>query len=651
MNELMWKPSEERIQATNMYDFTGYINKRYNKQFTLYDELWQWSVGNISSLWEALWDYLDIIHSEPYTNVLVDGDKMPGAKWFTGARLNFAENLLRYRDARPAIIAKGETTDRIEITYAQLYDSVARLAKSMREMGIRSGDRVVGYMPNIPETIIAMLSAATIGAAWSSCSPDFGIGGVLDRFGQIDPKVIFTANGYSYNNKPFDSLDQISGILGKLPSIEKVIVIPFTESEPDISAIPNAVLYDDFISKEEDLEIEFEQLPFDHPLYIMYSSGTTGLPKCMVQSAGGILLNHLKELALHTDVKREDKIFYFTTCGWMMWNWLTSSLGLGATVVLFDGSPFYPNPGALFKLTEDTGITIFGTSAKYLSAVNKSGLKPCDKYNLGTLKAILSTGSPLHLSEFEYVYEYIKKDLCLSSIAGGTDLNGCFAAGNPTGPVYKGELQCRTLGMNVRAFDSNGISVENKQAELVCISPFPSMPIFFWDDKNGEKYHKAYFDVYPNIWRHGDFIKITETKGVIFYGRSDATLNPGGVRIGTSEIYRQVDTIKEIHDSLVIGQDWGDDVRVILFVKLKEEAELTDDLKKVIKKTIRENSSPRHTPAKIIQIADIPYTINMKKVEIAVKNIIHGKPVDNQDALRNPESLELYRNIPELKTD
>jgi len=463
--------------------------------------------------------------------------------------------------------------------------------------------------------------------------------------------VIFTANGYSYNNKTFDSLEQISGILGKLPSIEKVIVIPFTESCPDISAIPNAVLYDDFVSKEKGLEIEFEQLPFDHPLYIMYSSGTTGLPKCMVQSAGGILLNQLKELSLHTDVKREDKIFYFTTCGWMMWNWLTSSLGLGATVVLFDGSPFYPDPGALFKLAEETNITIFGTSAKYLSAVNKSGLKPCDKYNLGTLKAILSTGSPLHISEFEYVYEYIKKDLCLSSIAGGTDLNGCFAAGNPIGAVYKGELQCRTLGMNVRAFDINGTSVEKEQGELVCLSPFPSMPIYFWDDKNGEKYHKAYFDVYPNIWRHGDFIKITGNKGVIFYGRSDATLNPGGVRIGTAEIYRQVDTIDEIRDSLVIGQDWGDDVRIILFVKLTEEAELTDDLKKVIRKTIRDNSSPRHTPAKIIEIADIPYTINMKKVEIAVKNIIHGKPVDNQYALRNPESLELYRDIPELETD
>ncbi|MCD6379431.1 acetoacetate--CoA ligase [bacterium] len=651
MNELMWKPSEKKIQDTNMFHFIAYINKQYEKQFTLYDELWQWSINNPSSLWESLWDYLEIIHSQHYDSVLVDGDKMPGAKWFSGAKLNFAENLLRYRDDRLAIIAKGETTDRVEITYAQLYDRVARLAKSMREMGVCSGDRIVGYMPNIPETIIAMLASASIGATWSSCSPDFGIGGVLDRFGQINPKIMFTANGYSYNNKDFNSLKQVSDILIKLPSIEKVIVVPFTERNPDISNVPNAVMYDDFISSEENLDIEFEQLPFDHPLYIMYSSGTTGLPKCMVQSAGGILINHLKELALHTDVKREDKIFYFTTCGWMMWNWLTSSLGLGATIVLFDGSPFYPDPGALFKFAEDVKITIFGTSAKYLSAVNKSGLKPGKEYNLGSLRTILSTGSPLHKSEFEFVYEHIKKDLCLSSIAGGTDLNGCFAAGNPMGPVYKGELQCRTLGMNVRAFDSSGASRENEQGELVCLSPFPSMPISFWDDENGDKYHRAYFDVYPNIWRHGDFIKITKNKGVVFYGRSDATLNPGGVRIGTAEIYRQVDTIKEIQDSLVIGQEWGDDVRVILFVKLTQEAKLTEDLKARIKNTIRKNSSPRHTPAKIIEIADIPYTINMKKVEIAVKNIIHGKPVHNQDALRNPESLELYRNIPELQTD
>ncbi len=651
MNKVMWKPSRDRIEKTNMFDFMTYVNKRYNKQFTIYDQLWDWSINNIPSLWESLWDYFDIIHTKPYDSVLTGGDKMPGAKWFQGARLNFAENLLRYRDDKTAMIAKGESEDKVEVTYAQLYDSVARLAKSMREMGVHSGDRVVGYMPNIPETVIAMLAAASIGATWSSCSPDFGTGGVLDRFGQIDPKVIFTANGYSYNEKRFDSLEQISGILDELPSVEKVIIIPFTERDPDITNIPKSVLWSDFISSKDNLEIEFENLPFDHPLYIMYSSGTTGLPKCMVQSAGGILINHMKELSLHTDLKREDNIFYFTTCGWMMWNWLISSLSLGATIVLFDGSPFYSGPGALFKLAEETGITIFGTSAKFLSSVNKSGLRPAEEYNLNSLKAILSTGSPLHPNEFEFVYNHIKQDLCLSSIAGGTDLNGCFAAGNPMGPVYKGELQCRTLGMNVRAFDGEGNSVENEKGELVCLSPFPSMPIYFWDDKSGEKYHKAYFDLYPNIWRHGDYIKITNNRGVIFYGRSDATLNPGGVRIGTAEIYRQVNILDEIEDSLVIGQEWEDDIRVILFVKLNKGEKLTDELKRRIKTKIRKNCSPRHTPAKIIEIADIPYTINMKKVEIAVRNVIHGRAVHNKDALRNPESLELYKNIPELETN
>ncbi|MBN2185229.1 MAG: acetoacetate--CoA ligase [Candidatus Krumholzibacteriota bacterium] len=649
MGKMMWKPSRERIEKTNMYAFTNYINDKYKEDFSSYDDLWEWSISHIPSLWESLWDYFGIIHSEPYKEVLADGDKMPGAKWFPGAKLNFAENLLRYKDDRPAIISSGESGRTVRITYSELYEKVARLALSMRKVGIRPGDRVAGFMPNIPEAIVAMLAAASIGAAWSSCSPDFGIKGVLDRFGQIRPKLLFTANGYSYNGKLFDSLQQIKGVLEQLDSIEKVIVVPYTETAPDISQVAGSILYDDFISEETGLEIEFEQLPFEHPLYIMYSSGTTGLPKCMVQSAGGILIHHMKELALHTDVKRDDRIFYYTTCGWMMWNWLTSSLALGAAVVLFDGSPFYPGPERLFKFVEEEKITIFGTSAKYLSAVNKSGYIPADNHDLKSLKSILSTGSPLHVSEFDFVYASIKKDLCLSSIAGGTDLNGCFAAGNPAGAVYRGELQCRTLGMNVRAFDSNGESVERQQGELVCLSPFPSMPIRFWNDEDGEKYHKAYFAVYPNIWRHGDFIEITENNGVIMYGRSDATLNPGGVRIGTAEIYRQIDTIEEIRDSLVIGQEWDEDVRVILFVVMNTGFELTEELKTKIKKTIRKNATPRHVPAKIIEVDDIPYTINMKKVEIAVKNIIHGKEVFNQDALRNPEALEMYRDIPELK--
>jgi acetoacetyl-CoA synthetase len=627
------------------------VNRRYGTSFTEYDELWQWSVDNIPSLWETLWDFMDIVHSRKYDSVLEDGDRMPGARWFPGAELNFAENLLRYRDDHAAIIFRSEKNGMRTLTYAELYDRVARLARSMREMGITKGDRVAGFIPNMPEAIIAMLAAASIGAMWSSCSPDFGIKGVLDRFGQIEPKLIFTANGYWYNGKPFNSIDRLSEILKELPSVEKVVVVPYTEEDPDISAIANAVMYDDFASDESGLEIEFEQLPFEHPLYIMYSSGTTGLPKCMVQSAGGILIHHMKELSLHTDVKREDRIFYFSTCGWMMWNWLTSSLSLGATVILFDGSPFFPKPGALFRMAEETGMTIFGTSARYITALEKVGLKPREDFDLSPLKAMLSTGSPLHAGEFEYVYRDIKDDICLSSISGGTDLNGCFAAGNPMGAVWKGELQCRCLGMDVHAFDIHGKPVLGEQGELVCTSPFPSMPIYFWNDPDGEKYHKAYFDEYPGVWRHGDFIEITEHKGVIVYGRSDATLNPGGVRIGTAEIYRQMASIEEVADSLVIGQEWKDDVRVVLFVRMAEGEQLTEDLQDRIRKTIRSNASPRHVPKKIIPVEDIPYTINMKKVELAVKKIVHGREVKNQDALKNPEALKLYEDLPELAED
>ena len=652
MTEPLWMPSEEKIKNSNMHRFIGCVNQKHNQNFKVYDELYDWSINNIPDFWAAWWDYMDVIHSKTYDRVLVDGDQMPGARWFPGAQLNFAENLLRWRDDHLAIIFKPEgPRAAIRITYAELYDNVARLAQSMRDFGVKPGDRVAGFLPNMPQAVIAMLAAASIGALWSSCSPDFGIKGVLDRFGQIEPKIIFTANGYIYNSKCFDSLERISGILQHIPSVEKVIVIPYTEENPDISHIPRAVMWDDFVSDQDNLEIQFEQLPFEHPLYIMYSSGTTGLPKCLVQSAGGILLHQSKELALHTNVKRDDRIFYFTTCGWMMWNWLTCALALGATIVLFDGSPFFPIRGVLFQLAQDEKITIFGTSAKYLSALNQEQIKIGENYDLSPLNAILSTGSPLHVDEFEYVYKYIKKDLCLSSISGGTDINGCFAAGNPMGPVYPGQLQCRTLAMQVQAFDENGNSVTNQKGELVCTAPFPSMPIYFWNDPDGSKYHKAYFDVYPNVWRHGDFIKITEQNGLIFYGRSDATLNPGGVRIGTAEIYRQVENIDEIEDSLVIGQNWRDDVRVILFVKLKENVPLDRNLINKIKKHIKANTSPRHVPAKIIAIDDIPYTINMKKVELAVKNIIHHEPVLNQDALKNPQSLDLYQNLPELQED
>jgi acetoacetyl-CoA synthetase len=651
MAKLLWKPSEEQIKNTNMYRFMNVINGKYNQDFKEFAPLYDWSVENIPEFWATMWEFADVIASQPYDQVIDDVSKMPGARWFSGARLNFAENLLRYRDDRAALIFKGEDRESIKMTYADLYDEVACLAKALKESGVVSGDRVVGFMPNMPATIVAMLAATSIGATWSSCSPDFGLKGVLDRFGQIKPKVLFTANGYSFKGKKIDSLDRIADILKELPSIEKVVVAPYTDQDPDISNVPNAVHYNDFKSAQSNLDIEFEQLPFDHPLYIMYSSGTTGLPKCMVQSAGGILIHHLKELMLHTNLKREDTIFYFTTCGWMMWNWLTSSLAVGAAVVLFDGNPFHPHPGALWEMAQDEKITVFGTSAGYIAALINAGVKPGKTYDLTPLRAVLSTGSPLSIEGFEFIYNEVKADLQLASISGGTDLNGCFALGNPMGPVYAGELQCRGLAMDVRAFDEMGNEIIDEQGELVCCKPFPSMPIYFWDDPNGSKYRDAYFDVYPNIWRHGDFVIVTDRGGVVMLGRSDATLNPGGVRIGTAEIYRQLEQMPQIDDSVVVGQNWKDDVRVILFVKLASGCELTEDLKTKIKQTIRTNASPRHVPAKILSTPEVPYTLNMKKVELAVKKIIEGQPVLNKDALSNPDALDYYADLKELQED
>jgi acetoacetyl-CoA synthetase len=650
MAKLLWEPSAERKKNANITKFIEYVNKRYGQKFGSYDELYYWTINNIPDFWDAMWDFAGVKASKGYDNIVDDPGKMPGAKWFMGARLNFAENLLRYRDNQVALIFKGETQEAIKITYAALYDQVARLAKSLREFGIRVGDRMVGFMPNMIETVVAMLAATSIGAIWSSCSPDFGIKGVLDRFGQIEPKVLFTANEYSYNGKFFDSLERVAGILKDLPSIQKVIIVSYTGKRADIDHIPNSIHYEDFLPKEADLEVKFEQLPSDHPLYIMFTSGTTGLPKCMVQSAAGVLINQLKELKLHADVKREDTIFYYTTCGWMMWNWLVCSLALGATVVLYDGSAFHPNAGVLWKLAQDEKITIFGTSARYMAEVERRGLKPGREYDLSNLKTILSTGSPLSIESFEFVYRDIKKDVLLSSISGGSDINGCFAGGNPIGPVYAGELQKRCLGMKVEVFDAKGNSVRNQEGELVCTAPSPSMPLYFWNDPDNQKYYSAYFNVYPGVWCHGDYAKITENDGVIIYGRSDATLNPGGVRIGTAEIYRQVEAFDEVEDSIVVGQNWKNDIRVILFVKLKKGVVLTEELKKNISAMIRQNTTPRHVPAKIIPVADIPYTINMKKVELAVKKVIHNELVSNIEALSNPQSLELYKNIKELQT-
>jgi len=651
MAKLLWKPSQERINNTNLKRFTYFINKKHEQYFTEYDTLYRWSIDNISDFWSSMWEFADIKASAPYTEVIDDPQKMPGAKWFTGARLNFAENLLRYRDDHVALIFKGEAQASVKMTYAELYKEVAQVARSLKDADVREGDRMVGFMPNMPQTIIAMLAATSVGATWSSCSPDFGIKGVLDRFGQIQPRILFTADGYYFKGKKIDSLERISDILKQLPSVEKVVVVPYTEANPDISNVPNAVYYEDFKSSAPDLGLDFAQLPFDHPLFIMYSSGTTGLPKCMVQSAGGVLIQQLKDLILATDLKREDTIFYFTTSGWMMWNWLTTSLFVGATLVLYDGNPFYPDPEVLWEMSQDEKITIFGTSAGYIAALQNANVMPGKKYDLTPLKTMLSTGSPLSVENYEYIYREVKADLLLASITGGSDLNATFAAGNPMGPVYAGEIQCRGLGMKVEAWDEGGRPVVGQQGELVCTRPFPSMPIYFWDDPKGKKYHGAYFDVYPNVWRHGDFIEINDRGGVIVYGRSDSTLNPGGVRIGTSEIYRQMEQLDEIEDSVVVGQDWKNDVRVVLFVKMAKGYELTEDVKKKIRNIIRINASPRHVPAKILSVPDIPYTLNMKKVELAVKKVIQHQPVLNKDALRNPEVLDYYAGFAELSEE
>jgi acetoacetyl-CoA synthetase len=643
----LWEPSEQRIKDSNMYRFMQSVNQTYGLHCTAYNELYQWSVENIEAFWAEMWRFAGIKASKDYQRVIDDPTRMVGAQWFTESRLNFAENLLRCRDEETALIFRGEDSVRRTLTYKELYAATAKVAAALRQAGIVAGDRVVGFMPNMPEAIIAMLAATSIGAIWSSCSPDFGIKGVLDRFGQTRPRILFTADGYYFKGKAVDSLAKISKISKEIPSIEKIIVIPYTRETPDISYLPEAIHYLDFSSNDAD-EIEFVQLPFAHPLYIMYSSGTTGLPKCMVQSAGGVLLHQLKELLLHTDLKRDDTIFYFTTCGWMMWNWLTTSLAVGAALVLYDGNPFHPGPDALWRMAEEEKITVFGTSAGYIAALKNAGVKPGKEFNLSPLKALLSTGSPLSKEDFHFIYQDVKADIQLASISGGSDLNGCFALGNPMGPVYEGELQCRGLGMKVFAYDENGSPVVGKQGELVCTAPFPSMPIYFWDDQDGKKYQSAYFEGFPGVWTHGDFIEVTERGGLIMYGRSDATLNPGGVRIGTAEIYRIIEQMEEIEDSVVVGQKWQNDSRVILFVKMKSSSDLTDELQQRIRKNIRSNASPRHVPAKIIEVPDIPYTLNMKKVELAVQKMIHGQEVKNKDALKNPEALDFFADIKEL---
>ena len=640
----MWKPSVEQIERSQMFEFKEFINTRHGLNLGSYQDLHEWSVDNIHEFWAFAWEFFDIIHTQPYTQVVDDVSKMPGAKWFTGARLNFAENLLRRRDDKTALIFKGESQLVRKLTYAELYSEVAKTAAALRTAGVEKGDRVAGFVPNMPESIIAMLATTSIGAIWSSSSPDFGIKGVLDRFSQIEPKVLFAANGYFYNGKFHDSLEKLKGILHDLPSVEKVVVIPYSDEDPDICIISNSILFSDFIDNDEE-EIEFEQLPFDHPLYIMYSSGTTGLPKSIVHGTGGTLLQHLKELQLHCDLCEQDTIFYFTTCGWMMWNWLVSSLVTGASLVLYDGAPFFPDANAMWKMAEELGITVFGTSAKFIAGSEAAGNKPISTNDLSNVRLILSTGSPLMEENFDYIYRDVKKDVQLASISGGTDIVSCFAGGSPMLPVYRGELQCSGLAMDVDAFDHKGKSSRNAKGELVCKKAFPSMPIYFWNDPDGQKYHNAYFDKFENIWYHGDYIEINDHGGVTIFGRSDATLNPGGVRIGTAEIYRVVEQMAEVADSLVVGVQSNGDEQVALFLKMDEGAILNDNLINQIKSSIRANCSPRHVPSIIKSVEDIPYTISGKKVELAVKKIIHGEEVTNKDALANPEALDCFKGI------
>ncbi|HET7175710.1 MAG TPA: acetoacetate--CoA ligase [Gammaproteobacteria bacterium] len=649
MSQPLWVPDPNRIQQANISRFLDYVRRECDPHVASQAALYQWSVEYPEKFWPQVWAFCGINASQHWDEVLVDGDRMPGARWFLGSRLNFAENLLRYRDDRPALVFRSERDERVALTYRELYRQVAGLADALRKSGVSEGDRVAGFMPNRPEAVIGMLAATSLGAVWSSCSPDFGINGVLDRFGQIAPKVLITADAYHYAGKDIDCLERIRGVLEKLPSVERVVVVPYIKEVPDIHALPKAVHWKDYLTAAT--EIEFAQLPFDHPVYIMYSSGTTGVPKCIVHGAGGTLIQHLKELVLHTDLKREDVLFYFTTCGWMMWNWLVSGLAVGATLLLYDGSPFHPSRDWLWRIADEEGISVFGTSAKYLSAAEKFEVRPRAHYKLEPLRAITSTGSPLLPESSEYVYRDIKDSVCLSSISGGTDIVSCFALGNPTLPVYPGELQCRGLGMAVEIWDEDGRSLRAEPGELVCVKPFPSMPVYFWNDADGKKYHEAYFERFENVWRHGDWAELTPRDGLVIYGRSDATLNPGGVRIGTAEIYRQVEKLPEIVESLAVGQDWQGDVRVVLFVRLREGVKLDDALRDRIRKTIRENTTPRHVPAKIVAVADIPRTISGKITELAVRNVIHGRPVKNTDALANPQALDQYRNLPELLTD
>ncbi len=647
-NRPLWSPSPERIAATNMAAFMKFVNDRHGTKHADYASLHRWSVDRLEDFWVAVWDYCGVIAETRGETVLADKAKMPGARFFPDAKLNFAENLLRDAPPGDAIIFWGEDRIRTRLTRAELRDDVSRMQQALAAAGVKSGDRVAAFMPNMPETVVTMLGAASLGATFTSCSPDFGVQGVVDRFGQVEPKVLVCCDGYFYNGKVNESLARIAAIVAQLPTVERVVVVPYAAQKPDIAAVPRAVSLAQFLVPFAPKALAYTRLPFNHPLYILYSSGTTGVPKCIVHGAGGVLLMHLKEHVLHCDVRAGDRLFYFTTCGWMMWNWLVSGLAAGATLLLYDGSPFAGRGNILFDYAAAEAMTHFGTSAKYIDALAKAGLEPARTHDLTALRTMLSTGSPLAPEGFDYVYASVKKDLCLSSISGGTDLVACFAGGAPILPVWRGELQCPMLGMKVEVWSDAGEPLAGEKGELVCTAPFPTMPLGFWDDADGRKYRAAYFEKFANVWRHGDWSEVTPHGGMVIYGRSDAVLNPGGVRIGTAEIYRQVERLDEVVESIVIGQDWQADVRVVLFVRLRDGLVLDAALVKRIKDTIRNNTTPRHVPAVIVQVGDIPRTKSNKIVELAVRAAVHGQAVKNIEALANPEALEQFRNRPEL---
>ncbi|QFT85019.1 Acetyl-coenzyme A synthetase [Halomonas sp. THAF12] len=648
MAEPLWQPSPEAIEATRLAALMRRLERRHGIALPDYAALHAWSLAHPEAFWTQLWDDADIIAERRGERVLEWPDAMPGARWFPDARLNVAENLLRRRDAHPALIARDERGRRRELSHARLYRSVAALAAALQELGVGPGDRVAGIVPNGEHAVIAMLAATSLGAIWSSCSPDFGAQGVLDRFGQIGPRVLIAADGYTWHGKAIDIRPRLAEIAGAIDGLARVVVYPFLDDAPELGDIPGAVAWDDVLDHDA-TEIAFAALPFDHPLYLLYSSGTTGTPKAILHSAGGTLLQHLKEHRLHTDIGPGDVLFYYTTCGWMMWNWLVSGLASGATLVLFDGAPFAPSPDALWAMAEREGVTVFGTSARYLAACEKQGLRPGRDHDLSALRAVLSTGSALSHASFDYVYRDIKADLMLASISGGTDIVSCFALGCPIRPVHRGQIQCRGLAMAVDVFDDDGRPLRGDKGELVCTRPFPSMPLGFWNDPGGERYHDAYFSTFPGVWAHGDYAEITPEDGLIIHGRSDAVLNPGGVRIGTAEIYRQVEKVEEVLESLCIGQEWRDDIRVVLFVRLRPGLTLDDALRERIRETIRANATPRHVPAKILQVEDLPRTLSGKLVELAVRHVVHGRPVRNRDALANPEALSLFEDLPELR--